>query len=89
MHFQNLLFVDMSEKAELKIVDFGFAAMNPKNEAMMTPCFTLPYSAPEVLKQITNRKSGYDESCDLWSLGVILVSLLECKIYLMRERETD
>lgn len=72
---QNLLFVDNSEKAELKIVDFGFATLNPKNETMMTPCFTLPYSAPEVLKQITSRKDGYDESCDLWSLGVILVIL--------------
>ncbi|XP_059145351.1 ribosomal protein S6 kinase alpha-5-like, partial [Physella acuta] len=76
---ENLLFVDKSEKAELKIVDFGFATMNPKNETMMTPCFTLPYSAPEVLKQITNRKDGYDESCDLWSLGVILYSMLSGK----------
>ncbi|XP_055879568.1 ribosomal protein S6 kinase alpha-5-like isoform X3 [Biomphalaria glabrata] len=76
---ENILFVDNSEKAELKIVDFGFATMNPKNETMMTPCFTLPYSAPEVLKQISNKKDGYDESCDLWSLGVILYSMLSGK----------
>ncbi|CAL1530396.1 unnamed protein product [Lymnaea stagnalis] len=76
---ENLLFVDKSEKAELKIVDFGFASMNPKNETMMTPCFTLPYSAPEVLRQMTNNKGGYDESCDLWSLGVILYSMLSGK----------
>ncbi|CAG5134998.1 unnamed protein product, partial [Candidula unifasciata] len=75
----NLLFEDNSDKAELKIVDFGFAALNPKNETMMTPCFTLPYSAPEVLKQITSRKDGYNESCDLWSLGVILYSMLSGK----------
>lgn len=36
---------------------------------MQTPCFTLQYAAPELLAQ-----QGYDESCDLWSLGVILVS---------------
>lgn len=35
---------------------------------MQTPCFTLQYAAPELLAQ-----QGYDESCDLWSLGVILV----------------
>ena len=74
---QNILFEDDTEKAELKIVDFGFASMNPQKETMMTPCFTLPYSAPEVLRQITDRKNGYDETCDLWSLGVILVSTIE------------
>ena len=71
---QNLLFEDRTDRAELKIVDFGFAAEITKNEAMMTPCFTLPYSAPEVLRQMSSQKGGYDESCDLWSLGVILVS---------------
>ena len=75
--FQNLLFKDDSEKAEVKIVDFGFARLyKAGNQPLSTPCFTLPYAAPEVLKQAAaNRdKAGYDESCDLWSLGVILVS---------------
>lgn len=39
---------------------------------MQTPCFTLQYAAPELLAQ-----QGYDESCDLWSLGVILVRFSE------------
>jgi ribosomal protein S6 kinase alpha-5 len=84
---------------------------------LTTPCFTLPYAAPEVLKQalhvgaqmlglanlrpseaVANGSSkktaaaaaaaaaavssesatvnGYDESCDLWSLGVILYTML-------------
>jgi ribosomal protein S6 kinase alpha-5 len=72
---QNLLFEDSSEQAEVKIIDFGFARLKPGNQQLSTPCFTLPYGAPEVLLQATtNRdKEGYDESCDLWSLGVILV----------------
>lgn len=70
---QNLIFEDMSDRAELKVVDFGFATVNPENQTLMTPCFTLPYSAPEVLRQMTNRETGYDESCDLWSMGVIMV----------------
>jgi len=52
---------------------------------MRTPCFTLQYAAPEVLDQATAAAAaakeanctadGYNESCDLWSLGVILVSV--------------
>jgi serine/threonine protein kinase len=42
---------------------------------MKTPCFTLHYAAPEVLKQAIGQDDvGYDSSCDIWSLGVILVS---------------
>ena len=47
---------------------------------LMTPCFTLHYAAPEVLRTALNPNpvraadGGYDESCDLWSLGVILVN---------------
>ena len=69
---QNLLFVDHTEDAEIKIIDFGFAKVKVVNQPLQTPCFTLHYAAPEVLAQ-TTRQSGYDESCDLWSLGVILV----------------
>ena len=42
---------------------------------MKTPCFTLHYAAPEVLRQALDGEQGYDESCDLWSLGVILVRI--------------
>ena len=78
---QNLLFTDDSDEAELKVVDFGFACQKPKDESglMRTPCFTLQYAAPEVidqgLPQTSCSANGYNESCDLWSLGVILVSL--------------
>ncbi|XP_013401008.1 ribosomal protein S6 kinase alpha-5 [Lingula anatina] len=78
---ENLLFQDESELANIKIVDFGFARLKPENQTMMTPCFTLHYAAPEVLKTTSNNNngSGYDESCDLWSLGVILYTMLSGK----------
>lgn len=66
--------MDESEDAEIKIVDFGFARLKPEMQKLETPCFTWPYGAPEVMKQMTGSKDGYDEACDLWSLGVILVS---------------
>ncbi|XP_048831139.1 ribosomal protein S6 kinase alpha-5 isoform X1 [Brienomyrus brachyistius] len=69
---ENLLFTDNSEASEIKVIDFGFARLKPPdNQKLKTPCFTLQYAAPEVLT-----RDGYDESCDLWSLGVILYTML-------------
>ncbi|KAK1335508.1 hypothetical protein QTO34_003294 [Cnephaeus nilssonii] len=67
---ENILYADDTPGAPVKIIDFGFARLRPQSPAgpMQTPCFTLQYAAPELLAQ-----QGYDESCDLWSLGVILV----------------
>ena len=73
--FQNLLYENESEDADIKIVDFGFAQMKRENEGLTTPCFTLQYAAPEVLKRAANTGGAYDESCDMWSMGVILVRL--------------
>ena len=70
---QNLLYVSTADDAEIKVVDFGFARLRKDNEGLTTPCFTLPYAAPEVLRTI-NSQTEYDESCDMWSLGVIMVS---------------
>lgn len=86
---QNLLFESTDGDAQLKIADFGFARLRPEpQQLLLTPCFTLHYAAPEVLRTAfkpskpvihlagSSEESGggYDESCDLWSLGVILVS---------------
>ena len=70
---QNLLFSSNSDDATVKVVDFGFARVLPEeSKALTTPCYTLAYAAPEVLS--TKQNHGYTEACDLWSLGVILVS---------------
>ncbi|KAF3424458.1 hypothetical protein E2986_11532 [Frieseomelitta varia] len=71
---ENIVFVDQSEDSPVKIVDFGFARVKRGCEPLHTPCFTLPYAAPEVVA-----RQGYDQSCDLWSLGAILYAILSKK----------
>ncbi|XP_012289239.1 ribosomal protein S6 kinase alpha-5 isoform X2 [Orussus abietinus] len=68
---ENLVFAHSGEDSPIKVVDFGFARLKRGCEPLHTPCYTLPYAAPEVLA-----RQGYDESCDLWSLGAILYSML-------------
>ena len=59
----------------------------PENSSMQTPCFTLPYAPPEVLSTAAaagcreKTINGYSESCNLWSLGVILVTTLTVAIF--------
>ncbi|XP_061569820.1 ribosomal protein S6 kinase alpha-3 isoform X3 [Cololabis saira] len=69
----NILYVDESGNAEsIRICDFGFAKqLRAENGLLMTPCYTATFVAPEVLK-----KQGYDAACDIWSLGVLLYTML-------------
>jgi ribosomal protein S6 kinase alpha-5 len=73
---ENLLYEDNSDDPEIKLVDFGFARLKPEHAGLTTPCFTLQYAAPEVLKRAIANEGQYDESCDLWSLGVIMYTML-------------
>ncbi|XP_032883434.1 ribosomal protein S6 kinase alpha-5 isoform X2 [Amblyraja radiata] len=81
---ENLLYADETNSTEIKVIDFGFARLKPPdNQPLKTPCFTLHYAAPELLKD-----DGYDESCDLWSLGVILYTMLSGKVPFQCEEQT-
>ncbi|XP_055054956.2 ribosomal protein S6 kinase alpha-1 [Misgurnus anguillicaudatus] len=69
----NILYVDeLGNPESIRICDFGFAKqLRAENGLLMTPCYTANFVAPEVLK-----KQGYDEACDIWSLGVLLYTML-------------
>lgn len=56
----------------LKVVDFGFSKLMQGTQVLRTPCYTEQYAAPEVLDD----DPQYDESCDMWSVGVILYTML-------------
>ena len=56
---------------EVKLVDFGMAALQPKGKLLTTSCGSIHYAAPEVFEK------RYDGGkADVWSLGVILYVVL-------------
>ncbi|KAH7726828.1 ribosomal protein S6 kinase 2 alpha-like protein [Aphelenchoides avenae] len=69
----NVMYLNTSADAEyIRVIDFGFAKqLRAENGLLMTPCYTAAFAAPEVLK-----RQGYDMSCDVWSLGVLLYTML-------------
>lgn len=69
---ENILFTSKEEGSPIKIIDFGLARQFNKSQdvSMRTVVGTPYYIAPEVLRK------DYDESCDLWSVGIIAYILL-------------
>ncbi|KAI7866857.1 kinase-like domain-containing protein [Spinellus fusiger] len=55
-----------------KICDFGFARQTDRHQMLATFCGSLAYSAPEVIQH----KKYTGPETDIWSLGVILYTLL-------------
>ncbi|CAH8504276.1 unnamed protein product [Dicrocoelium dendriticum] len=77
--------------SSLRICDFGFAKqLKAENGLLMTPCYTANFVAPESsfyptfcrLTVVTCsicevlKMQGYHAACDVWSLGVLMYSLL-------------
>lgn len=60
------------EHAQVKLVDFGMAALQPEGKQLTTACGSPHYAAPEVIKS-----RPYDGAkADAWSCGVILYVML-------------
>eukprot|EP00928_Gymnodinium_smaydae_P053717 TRINITY_DN37643_c0_g1_i1.p1 TRINITY_DN37643_c0_g1~~TRINITY_DN37643_c0_g1_i1.p1 ORF type:complete len:594 (-),score=65.57 TRINITY_DN37643_c0_g1_i1:81-1805(-) len=54
----------------VKLIDFGLSKVLRPGKRITRCSGSLPYQAPEVLKQ------SYTETCDLWSLGVIVFFMI-------------
>lgn len=86
LKLENIKFTsDNADHSSIKILDFGFACnLKSVDNEIMGACYTLDYAAPEVLLD-----KKYTESCDLWSLGVILYALLCGGMPFRRSSDSD
>lgn len=62
----------LSEDGDVKIIDFGMAALHQNDQKLQTACGSPHYAAPELLKSKTYR----GDKADIWSMGVILFAML-------------
>lgn len=62
----------LSEDGDVKIIDFGMAALHQNDQKLRTSCGSPHYAAPELLKSRTYR----GDKADVWSMGVILYAML-------------
>jgi len=67
----NFLYANKNPGAPLKLIDFGLSRIIRETTQMNGYAGTLFYMAPEVVLQ-----QRYTELCDMWSIGVIMYSLL-------------
>lgn len=68
---ENILVDNHSKKWPVKLTDFGLSAKMQPDELLYGTLGTPLFVAPEILKG-----EGYDCSCDMWSLGVVLYLVL-------------
>lgn len=66
---ENLL---LDAEGNIKIADFGMAALQPQGSLLRTPCGSPHYASPEIVsgKQYDGARS------DIWSCGIVLFALL-------------
>jgi len=71
LKLENFMFKDKGNDSELKLIDFGLSKHFQEGD-LQTEKVGTPYTvAPEVILG-----KGYDEKCDVWSIGVICYLLL-------------
>eukprot|EP00533_Pseudo-nitzschia_delicatissima_P016023 CAMPEP_0197279372 /NCGR_PEP_ID=MMETSP1432-20130617/20001_1 /TAXON_ID=44447 /ORGANISM="Pseudo-nitzschia delicatissima, Strain UNC1205" /LENGTH=419 /DNA_ID=CAMNT_0042745905 /DNA_START=55 /DNA_END=1314 /DNA_ORIENTATION=+ len=70
---ENILLADHIDDTKIKLADFGCAhPFVPGEKSLRTLCGSPQYAAPELYMH----ENGYDEKCDIWSIGVVIFVLL-------------
>ena len=62
----------IDENGTIKIIDFGFSIVIPKEKKLSIFCGTPSYMAPEIVK----KRNYYGQMADTWALGVLLYAML-------------
>lgn len=70
---ENLLMTSPDDEADLKLVDFGFAAVLAEGEQLRDPFGTVGYCSPEVIRQQPHGKNIVDPQ--LIIVAIIAVAL--------------
>lgn len=60
-------------QSQFVLADFGLAADVTSGRPLFQSCGTAEFAAPEVWQSLG---SGYNQSCDIWSLGILLYILM-------------
>ena len=74
------------DSIEIKVIDFGAAIFLDPGKLYEGRFGTVYYVAPEIVKD----RKGYNNKCDVWSIGVILFALLcgEAPFFSLSDVET-
>jgi len=70
---QNVFLHEAGDDTSVTVANFGFAKRVTHEKSLKTLCGTANYVAPEILNKQCH---GYDQRCDIWSLGVFTYVLL-------------
>ncbi len=62
----------LDRNKNVKIADFGMAALQPANKWLKTSCGSPHYAAPEVIRGV----QYHGDKADVWSCGVILYAMM-------------
>ena len=81
---QNIFLESKDDNSAIKVGDFGFAKRVHTPKSLTQRCGTPSYVAPEILKN-----QPYDQSCDMWSVGVVLYVTLCGYTPFMEEQQED
>ncbi|KAG7401374.1 hypothetical protein PHYBOEH_001790 [Phytophthora boehmeriae] len=83
LKLENILVQTLDSGGDIKLCDFGASTLYKNGASMRKVLGSVVYMAPEVLE------GNYKESCDLWSLGVIMYMLLTNKAPFYGETEDE
>ncbi|ETM99330.1 CAMK/CDPK protein kinase [Phytophthora nicotianae INRA-310] len=73
LKLENILVETLDNGGHIKLCDFGASTLFKSGASMRKVLGSVVYMAPEVLE------GNYKETCDMWSLGVIMYMLLSNK----------